>query len=149
MSLLQIDEVIDEVRRLNQRELDRNATASEVHPPQTFIGRLRFGPFEFSSRDRVLERDGLVIPLGNRALDVLAYLLVRPGEIISKQELIDHVWPGVAVEEGSLRVHVAAIRKALRDGQLGNRYIANVRGRGYSFVGTVVRLEDGNNVGFQ
>jgi PAS domain S-box-containing protein len=149
MSLLKIDEVIDEVRRLNQRELDRNATASEVHPPQTFIGRLRFGPFEFSSRDRVLERDGLLIPLGNRALDVLAYLLVRPGEIISKQELIDHVWPGVAVEEGSLRVHVAAIRKALRDGQFGNRYIANVRGRGYSFVGTVVRLEDGNDVGFQ
>jgi DNA-binding winged helix-turn-helix (wHTH) protein len=46
------------------------------------------------------------------------------------------------VEEGSLRVHVAAIRKALRDGQCGNRYIASVRGRGYSFVGSVVRLED-------
>jgi DNA-binding winged helix-turn-helix (wHTH) protein len=45
----------------------------------------------------------------------------------------------VTVEEGSLRVHVAAIRKALGDGQFGNRYIANIKGRGYAFVGTVVR----------
>jgi hypothetical protein len=50
-------------------------------------------------------------------------------------------------EEGSLRVHVAAIRKALGDGQFGNRYIANIKGRGYSFVGPVVRLEDSEDSG--
>jgi DNA-binding winged helix-turn-helix (wHTH) protein len=72
----------------------------------------------------------------------LVYLAERPGEVVGKNELIYHVWSNVAVEEGSLRVHVAAIRKALRDGQFGNRYIANVKGRGYSFVGSVVRLED-------
>jgi DNA-binding winged helix-turn-helix (wHTH) protein len=77
----------------------------------------------------------------------LIYLADRPGEVIAKQELIDHVWSGVTVEEGSLRVHVSAIRKALRDGQFGNRYIANIKGRGYSFVGTVVRLEDGKDSG--
>ena len=97
----------------------------------------------------MLQRDGLLIPLGGRALDVLAYLAARAGEVISKKELIDHVWPGVAVEEGSLRVHVAAIRKALKDGQFGTRYIANVRGRGYSFVSRVVRLDDGNDGGPQ
>jgi PAS domain S-box-containing protein len=145
MSLLQINAVIDEVRRLDQSELDRNATASKFHPAQIFMGRLRFGPFELSSKDRVLRREGSPILLGSRALDILAYLAVRAGEVIPKKELIDHVWPGVNIEEGSLRVHVAAIRKALRDGQFGNRYIANVRGRGYSFVGTVVRLEDGND----
>jgi predicted ATPase len=58
--------------------------------------------------------------------------------VIAKQELIDHVWPDVTVEEGSIRVHVAAIRKALGDGQFGSRYIANIKGRGYSFVGTIV-----------
>jgi DNA-binding winged helix-turn-helix (wHTH) protein len=52
-------------------------------------------------------------------------------------ELINHVWSDVTVEEGSLRVHVAAIRKALDDGQFGNRYIANIKARGYSFVGTL------------
>jgi predicted ATPase/DNA-binding winged helix-turn-helix (wHTH) protein len=101
---------------------------------------LQFGPFELSSRERVLRRDGVVLPLGSRALDILIYLAERPGEVIAKQELIDHVWSDVTVEEGSLRVHVAAIRKALRDGQFGNRYIANIKGRGYSFVGTVVPL---------
>ena len=80
-------------------------------------GNLQFGPFELSSRERVLRRDGVVLPLGSRALDLLIYLAGRPGEVISKQELIDHVWPDVTVEEGSIRVHVAAIRKALRDGQ--------------------------------
>jgi DNA-binding winged helix-turn-helix (wHTH) protein len=101
---------------------------------------LQFGPFELSSRQRVLRRDGVVLSLGGRALDILIYLAERPGEVIAKQELICHVWPDVTVEEGNLRVHVAAIRKALGDGQFGNRYIANIKGRGYSFVGTVVPL---------
>jgi predicted ATPase/DNA-binding winged helix-turn-helix (wHTH) protein len=105
--------------------------------------KLMFGPFELSIGERVLRRDGRVLPLGDRALDILTYLADRSGEVIAKQELIDHVWSDVTVEEGSLRVHVAAIRKALGDGQFGNRYIANIKGRGYSFVGTVVPLLGG------
>jgi predicted ATPase/DNA-binding winged helix-turn-helix (wHTH) protein len=109
---------------------------------------LQFGPFELSSKERVLRREGEVLPLGSRALDILIYLAGRPGEVIAKQELIDHVWPDVTVEDGSIRVHVAAIRKALGDGQFGNRYIANIKGRGYSFVGNVVSraggMESGN-----
>jgi len=104
---------------------------------------LKFGPFELSTRERVLRRDGKTLPLGSRALDLLIYLAERPGEVIGKKELIDQVWSDVNVEEGSLRVHVAAVRKALADGQVGNRYVANVQGRGYSFVGQVARLEDG------
>ncbi|MET4198672.1 winged helix-turn-helix domain-containing protein [Bradyrhizobium sp. LA6.12] len=104
-------------------------------------GSLLFGPFELSSRERVLRRNGVVLPLGSRALDILIYLVERPGEVIAKQELIYQVWPDVTVEDGSIRVHVAAIRKALGDGQFGNRYITNVKGRGYSFVGAVVALE--------
>ena len=109
--------------------------------------KLGFDPFELSIGERVLRRDGQVVPLGDRAFDILIYLADRPGEVIAKQELIDHVWSGVTVGEGSLRVHVSAIRKALRDGQFGNRYIANINGKGYSFVGTVVRLEDGKDSG--
>jgi DNA-binding winged helix-turn-helix (wHTH) protein len=116
-------------------------------PASEFDRKFKFGPFELSSRDRMLRREGLQVPLGSRALDILVYLAERPGEVIPKKELIDHVWSGIFVEEGSLRVHVAAIRKALRDGQFGDRYIANIQGRGYSFVGTVVRLEDGKDRG--
>jgi len=111
--------------------------------------KLRFAAFELSIGERVLRRDGRVLPLGDRALDILTYLADRPGEVIAKQELMDHIWSDVIVEDGSLRVHVAAIRKALGDGQFGNRYIANIKGRGYSFVGTVVPLagstESGND----
>src|SRR5258708_11177334 len=103
-------------------------------------GKLKFGPFELSIGERSLRREGVWLRLGGRALDLLIYLAERPGEVIAKQELIDRVWPDVTVEEGSLRVHVAAIRKALGDGQFGNRYIANIKARGYSFVGTVVPL---------
>src|ERR1700692_2850250 len=103
-------------------------------------GKMKFGPFELSIGERLLRRHGVVVPLGSRALDILIYLAGRPGEVIAKQELIDHVWPDVTVEEGSIRVHVAAIRKALGDGQFGNRYIANIKGRGYAFGGTVVSL---------
>jgi predicted ATPase/DNA-binding winged helix-turn-helix (wHTH) protein len=102
--------------------------------------KLGFGPFELSIGERVLRRDGQVLSLGGRALDILIYLADRPGEVIAKQEIIDHVWSDVTVVDGSLRVHMAAIRKALGDGQFGNRYIANVKGRGYSFVGAVVPL---------
>jgi DNA-binding winged helix-turn-helix (wHTH) protein len=103
---------------------------------------LRFGPFELLSSKRQLRRNGVTLLLGSRAFDILVYLAERPGEVIGKNELIDHVWSNVTVEEVSLRVHVAAIRKALGDGRCGNRYIANVKGRGYLFVGSVVRLED-------
>src|SRR5260221_1031225 len=106
-------------------------------------GNLQFGPFDLSTKERVLRRAGEVLPLGSRALDILIYLAGRPGEVIAKQELIDHVWPDVTVEEGSIRVHVAAIRKALGDGQIGNRYIANIKGRGYSFVGNVAAHASG------
>jgi predicted ATPase/DNA-binding winged helix-turn-helix (wHTH) protein len=107
------------------------------------VHRLSFGPFELLSDQRALRRGGVVLPLGDRAYDVLVYLASRAGEVVAKRELIDHVWPDAAVEEGTLRVHVAAIRKALGDGQFGNRYIANIKGRGYSFVGTVVPLAGG------
>jgi predicted ATPase/DNA-binding winged helix-turn-helix (wHTH) protein len=123
-----------------------------VKAPQVFVKNmagdsvhrdLKFGPFELSVSERVLRRDGEVLPLGGRALDVLIYLAECSGEVIAKKELIDRVWPDVTVGEGSLRVHVAAIRKALGDGQSGNRYIANIKGRGYAFVGTVVPLDGG------
>jgi DNA-binding winged helix-turn-helix (wHTH) protein len=104
---------------------------------------LQFGPFELSIRERVLRRDGVALTLGDRALDILIYLAERPGEVVAKREIMDHVWPDVTVEEGSIRVHVAAIRKALRDGQFGNGYIANIKGRGYAFVGTIVAFGGG------
>lgn len=102
--------------------------------------RLRFGPFELNVAERSLCKASQIIPLGGRAYDILIALLENAGEVVPKSELIAKVWPDVTVEEGSLRVHLSALRKALGDGQFGNKYIANVQGRGYSFIAPVTRL---------
>jgi predicted ATPase/DNA-binding winged helix-turn-helix (wHTH) protein len=101
--------------------------------------RILFGPFELNVAERSLKKADEVIPLGGRAFDILLTLLDRPGEIVSKGDLIAKVWPDVTVEEGSLRVHLSALRKALGEGQFGNKYITNVQGRGYCFAAPVTR----------
>src|SRR6266566_1720783 len=110
--------------------------------------RLRFGPFELNVAERSLNKANQVIPLGGRAYDILIVLLENAGEIVGKAELIARAWPDVTVEEGSLRVHLSALRKALGDGQFGNTYIANTQGQGYSFIAPVTRLPtDGDTSG--
>src|SRR3981189_1861270 len=102
--------------------------------------RFRFGPFELNVAERTLKKANQVIPLGGRAYDILIALLENDGEVVGKAELIAKAWPDVTVEEGSLRVHLSALRKALGDGQFGNKYIANIQGQGYSFIAPVARL---------
>src|SRR5215831_17348180 len=83
--------------------------------------------------------DGKPLRLGSRALDILIALVERAGETITKEQLIARIWPDMVVDEGALRVHVAALRKALGDGRAGRRYVANNPGRGYAFSAPVVR----------
>ena len=84
--------------------------------------------------------------LGARALDVLIALASHPNEVISKKDLLARVWPDVTVEEGSLRFHIAGLRKALGDGKDGARYITTVAGRGYCFVAPISRSSDQGDV---
>jgi predicted ATPase/DNA-binding winged helix-turn-helix (wHTH) protein len=93
-----------------------------------------FGPFRLVAPERRLERAGEVVQLGARALDILIVLTESAGEVVSKKMLMARVWPDLTVDEGSLRVHIAGLRKALCDGQHGARYISTVPGRGYCFV---------------
>src|SRR6266849_2555949 len=102
--------------------------------------RLRFGPFELNVAERSLKKANQVLPLGGRAYDILIALLENAGEVVGKAELIARAWPDVTVDEGSLRVHLSALRKALGDGQFGNKYIASIQGHGYSFIAPVTRL---------
>ncbi|MGY4349889.1 DNA-binding winged helix-turn-helix (wHTH) protein [Bradyrhizobium sp. GM7.3] len=96
-----------------------------------------FGPF--SLRSRLLEKDGLPVRLGSRAMDILRLLVSRAGEVVPKNEILGYAWSGLSVEEVSLRVHVAELRKVLGDGKDGARYITNIPGRGYCFVAPVRR----------
>src|ERR1700749_1702473 len=98
-----------------------------------------FGPFHLFAIERQLKKGDEALQLGGRALDTLIALVERAGEVVTQRELISRVWPDVTVEEANLRVHIASLRKALRDGREGARYIVTVSGRGYSFVAPVTR----------
>jgi predicted ATPase/DNA-binding winged helix-turn-helix (wHTH) protein len=101
----------------------------------------RFGPFHLIASERLLMRGTEAVALGGRAFDVLIALIERAGEVVGHRELFKRVWPDVIVEESSLRVHIAGLRRALGDGRDGARYIANAPGRGYCFVAAVQRPE--------
>ena len=96
-----------------------------------------FGPFRFFPAERRLLKGETPVQIGSRELDILIALVERAGEVVTKRELFARVWPDVVVEESSLRVHVAGLRKVLADGQDQARYIVNVPGRGYSFVASL------------
>jgi DNA-binding winged helix-turn-helix (wHTH) protein len=100
---------------------------------------MSFGPFDVLPQQRLLMEGGRPIHLGSRAFDILIALIERAGELVSKGELMARVWPNTLVEESNLKVQIAALRRTLRDGEMGNRYISNVIGRGYWFVAPVTR----------
>jgi len=110
-----------------------------VNPANPSPETLSFGPFTLVPGARSLRREGVAVELGGRSLDLLIALLRRPNEVFGKRELIAQVWPDVVVDEGSLRFHVANLRKALGDGIAEARYITTVAGRGYCFVAPVIR----------
>jgi predicted ATPase/DNA-binding winged helix-turn-helix (wHTH) protein len=103
-----------------------------------------FGSFTLLPTQRLLLEGDAPVRLGGRALDILIALVEAAGKIVSRDELMARVWHKVVVEEGSLRVHVAALRRALRDDGDTNRYIVNIPGRGYSFVGYAPSAEPTN-----
>jgi predicted ATPase/DNA-binding winged helix-turn-helix (wHTH) protein len=98
---------------------------------------LRFGPYAFHLRQRLILDGDRQLRMGGRALDILQVLVERAGRVVSKEQLIALVWPTSVVEEINLRVHIAALRRALRDGENGQRYIVNVPQCGYSFIAPV------------
>lgn len=105
--------------------------------PDISRGRIAFGPFCLSPGERLLSRDGAPVDIGGRSFDLLVALAERPGEVLSKRELLKRVWPDVVVEDGSLRFHMAGLRKILGEGENGARYIATQVGVGYAFVAQI------------
>jgi predicted ATPase/DNA-binding winged helix-turn-helix (wHTH) protein len=102
---------------------------------------LQFDNFEIDLYGRSLKKEGKDVRLGSRAFDLLAALVSRPGEVLSKAELIAAVWPETYVEESSLRVNIVALRKVLGDGGSG-RAVENVAGRGYTFTISVRKMPE-------
>jgi Tol biopolymer transport system component/DNA-binding winged helix-turn-helix (wHTH) protein len=103
-----------------------------------------FGPFRLNVAERLLLRDGEVVPLTPKAFDLLLVLVSHHGRLLGKDELMKAVWSDTFVEEGNLSWNVSHLRKALGDGENGQRYIETVPKRGYRFVASVKEVTDAN-----
>jgi DNA-binding winged helix-turn-helix (wHTH) protein/class 3 adenylate cyclase/tetratricopeptide (TPR) repeat protein len=98
-------------------------------------GQIGFGRFRLDLQRRELSHDGRPVRLRRRPLDILCALASATGELVGKDELIEQLWPGRAVEEGNLHVHVSALRRALGENGEGHSYVVTVPGRGYRLAG--------------
>jgi DNA-binding winged helix-turn-helix (wHTH) protein len=127
--------------------VDRDRSAREDTAPRAplrLVGgwdsaatSIRFGAFCLWPVQRLLLQDSQPVRVGSRALEILIALVERPGELLSKKELLTRVWPDTFVEPANLTVHISALRRALGDGRDGNRFLINIPGRGYCFVAPV------------
>ena len=96
-----------------------------------------FGPFLLNPDNGTLFRDGELVAIGQKGALLLAALLKRPGQVLTKAELMDAAWPGTAVEESNLSVQIASLRKLLGPSPDGGEWIATIPRVGYRFVGVV------------
>lgn len=99
-----------------------------------------FGAFRLEPREQRLIYDGKPIPLPHRAFEVLVFLVERAGHLVTKEQMLDALWPGLFVEEGNLAQNVFLLRKALTNGSSGREFIETVPRRGYRFVATVQEI---------
>ncbi len=101
-----------------------------------------FDRFRIDLTERVLTRDGEIVPLTQKAFEVLLALLERRGGIVSKEELMEKVWPDTFVEESNLAQNIYTLRKALGQTPEGDGYILTVPRRGYRFAAAVRELSE-------
>ncbi len=97
-------------------------------------GDFEFGRFCVLPRRREILSDGLPLNVGGRAFDLLVSLIEARGAVISKDELMERVWPGRVVDENALQAHISALRKAFGEER---DLIRTVAGRGYQFIGEI------------
>jgi eukaryotic-like serine/threonine-protein kinase len=99
-----------------------------------------FGPFRLDAGERLLMRDGRITPLPPKVFDTLLVLVENSGRIVSKDELMQSLWPDTFVEESNLTQNISQLRRALGDGGGDAQYIETVPRRGYRFVAGVQPL---------
>src|ERR1700730_7468887 len=96
-----------------------------------------FGAFRLTPSEGQLLREGLPLPLPPKAFEMLVLLVQQSGHLISKEELMQTLWPDSFVEEANLTHHIWMLRKTLAEAENGHRYIETVPRRGYRFVADV------------
>lgn len=101
-----------------------------------------FGPFLIDTGDRLLFKEGELVPLAPKVIDILLALVEKSGRVLDKDELMQEIWPDTFVEEGNLARNVSTLRRALGESEEGHQYIETIPRRGYRFVGKVQEVSD-------
>ena len=101
-----------------------------------------FGLFHLDANDRVLLRGDRTVRLTEKVFNILLLLVERSGHLVTKEELMEEVWPDSVVEENNLTVSMSALRKALGEKQEGGQYIETVPRRGYRFAADVREIKN-------
>jgi len=101
-----------------------------------------FGPFRLDAAERLLLREGRILPLTPKAFDVLLALVENSSHTVEKDDLMKRVWPDTCVEEVNLANNVSLLRKVLGEGSNADQYIQTVPRRGYRFVADVRVVSD-------
>ena len=101
-----------------------------------------FGAFRLDATQRLLLREGTVVPLTLKAFDLLLTLVESDGQVLTKDGLMRKVWPDSFVEEANLSHHIHKLREALGEREQGDKYIETLARRGYRFVAKVSEVRD-------
>jgi DNA-binding winged helix-turn-helix (wHTH) protein/TolB-like protein/Tfp pilus assembly protein PilF len=101
-----------------------------------------FGDFRLSVSERLLQRQGVDVPLPSKVFDILLVLVQNHGHVVDKERLMNEVWPDTFVEENNLKVYISSLRKALGENPEGQKYIETLPKRGYRFAAGITRLVD-------
>ena len=101
-----------------------------------------FGRFRLNTADRVLLREGQLVPLTPKVFDILLALVENGGRLLEKDDLMKRVWPDTFVEEGNLTQNISLLRKALGEGIAGQQFIETIPRRGYRFVSPIGGPQD-------
>src|SRR5205814_9519756 len=103
-----------------------------------------FGRIRLKTAERVLLREGELVPLTPKVFDILLTLVEKGGQVVEKDDLMKRVWPSTFVEEGNLTQNVSLLRKALGESPSGPQFIETVPRRGYRFVAPVNKISGTN-----
>src|SRR5688572_10044636 len=103
-----------------------------------------FGRFRLKTAERILLREGELVPLTPKVFDILITLVENCGQVVSKDDLMKRVWPSTYVEEGNLTQNISLLRKALGETPGGVQFIETVPRRGYRFVADIRETANGS-----
>ena len=135
--LAYLESGFDVEHAVQPQDTDEVFFEKRTKPADAPPAKVSFGPFCLLPTQFLLLEGDKPVPLGGRALEILIALLERRGELVSMRDLTARVWPNLFVDPSNITVNMSALRRALRDGRNGNRFIINMKGRGYRFVASV------------